>query len=89
MITVSATVPMAVVSRSVSKRHHREMDRDNNSFELGLTTRRARLEHSTEEESVSVSVGSNELMSVNDSIDEKATEATLMEVETPRVDKRK
>lgn len=41
------------------------------------------------EESVSMSVSSNEFMSIELSTGEEATEATLMDVESPRVDTRK
>ena len=52
-----------------------------NSLELGSTTKRTRLGHSTDKERTSMSVESNTC--------EEATETTLMEVDSPRVEKRK
>ena len=53
----------------------------NNLFELGPTTKRSRLGRSTDEDSTSMSVKGNTC--------EEDTEATLMEVDSPRVEKRK
>ena len=52
-----------------------------NSLELGPATKRARLGRSTDEERTSMSVETDTC--------EEATETTLMEVDSPRVEKRK
>ena len=83
----SAAVPAADV-RTVGKRLRHEMD-DDDSFELSPTTKQMRLRLNSDEESASMSVDSNDDMSVEGSIGEDATNTTHMEVDSPRPEKRK
>ena len=69
-----------------TKMQNLDVDMESDEPECG---ERALCSRHTGEESASMSISSNEFMSVELSTGEEATGATLMDVESPRVDKRK
>ena len=79
---VDSAAVLAADVRTVCKRLRQEMDEDD-SFELSLTTKQMRLRINSDEESASMSVDSNNDMSVEGSICEDATNTTNMEVDSP------